>query len=187
VSDWVYDWLADMALPGLAGIGGIVVGTGAMVAAFASYNLARQVRGDERRREEEAARERYRDQLIRVLEPAVSALLEHRAEMVKSRTVGTPAERNLRSDAMARLKLAQVVASGEERRVVLEAMTAYIASHKTKHWQVMGGTNGELTIYLANILGTYDADDEVKKIGELVAKQTKRWGTPPSAGPTGSA
>lgn len=186
MTDWVYDWLADLTVPGLAGIGGIIVGTGAMVAAFSSFNLARQVREDEQRRERVAEAERYRDQLIHVLEPAVSALLAHRAEMVKLHSVGTPAERNLRSDALARLKLAQVVASKEDRRIVSEVTTAFIASHKTKHWQVMGGTNGELTIYLANILGTYDADKEVEDIRKVVAKQTKRWVTPPSAGATAS-
>ncbi|MEK6310118.1 MAG: hypothetical protein V4755_05385 [Curtobacterium sp.] len=88
MSDPVYDWFKDFFMPGAAAIGSTLFGLGAVLAARKANNaadesngLAASVRNDELKREADAAKERYKDQLFRTIEPTITAMLEHRAEL----------------------------------------------------------------------------------------------------------
>ncbi|WIB69783.1 hypothetical protein [Curtobacterium sp. MCBD17_026] len=166
MSDWVYDWLADMTLPALAGIGGIVVGTGAMVAAHAankvaeqsraiaeqSLALAEQVRGDEQRREADAGRERYRDQLFRTVEPAVTALLGHRAEVAAGRGL---ADRSTVAEVLTRLQLILAVVNDEDEALIIACLNAYERAVARQDLSVIKFVLGGLALKLPLLL----ADD----------------------------
>lgn len=166
MSDWLYDWLADMTLPALAGIGGIVVGTGAMVAAFTSnkvaeqsYALAQQVRDDEQRREADAAHERYRDHLFRTVEPTISAMLEHRAELRRVPEMGPVDETEYRSTALARLRLIMSVTAVEDSAPLNATVRSYTGAINTGRPEVVRGVLGQLVLHLAEFLEEGRDDD----------------------------
>lgn len=158
MTDWVYEWLARLAVPGLAGIGGIVVGTGAMVAAYTSNKVARQslalaqqVRDDEQEREDAAAEERYRAQLEHFIETAISSLVEY-ANAVEKHPVVVGGEQQLHAATQARLILVDAVAQGED---TLATKAAYEVFHELGHhrlYRVRRDVAGLLTGALAQAL-----------------------------------
>lgn len=182
MSDWLYDWMKDLAVPALAGVGGIVVGTGAMVAAFTSnrvatqsLDLAQQVRDDEQKREAQAARERYREQLFQTLEPCVTVLLEHRAELMRSFKQGTLEEVALRSLAIGRLRLVLAVAQNSDVFVVAAAVRTYRQAALLQQPKVFVGVIGQLVATLPALLTEpHDSSKLVKEIDTSIAEQTAK-------------
>lgn len=123
-------------MPLLTGGGSVVVGAVAIYVARQSHELAKQVRADEGTRDEAASRERYRDQLFKVVEPAVSAVIDYTNEVNTVHEVDTAELRKLRSAASSRLRLMRAVAVGQDRLI---ADVAWIRlGDITKHplWQV---------------------------------------------------
>ena len=119
-------------MPGLAGVGGIIVGAGAMLAAFASntvagqsFALAQQVRGDEQEREDASARERYRDQLFRTVEPAITALMEHQALWAEPANRGAGSGAGAVANVMSRMLLLEAVATAHDQVFVNAAIDVY--------------------------------------------------------------
>lgn len=176
MSDPVYDFLKDLVVPGLAGVGGILVGVGAIVVAHRSNALAEQVRNDEQRREIDAARERYRDQLFRTVEPAVAAILEHRlllAEFFKP-IPGVPKTAAPVSNVLSALNLVDAVASAEDRRVVQAVMDTYEEAISRKDFKVLNYVLGGLALGLARLLAEErSVDDLVAKTNGLVAEAVR--------------
>lgn len=177
MSDWVYDWLADLALPALSGIGGIVVGLGAVIVAYHSRNvaadslgLAQQVRDDEQEREVAAATDRYRDQLFRTVEPAVAALLEHRAATLTARGDLSASEvRNAYANVIARLRLVGVVANDQDRQLVMASLRALKEATEMNDVAVLRQVLGALAVYLPDLLSEpRDIDDLVRQTDALV-------------------
>ncbi|MDR6574333.1 hypothetical protein J2X60_002992 [Curtobacterium sp. 320] len=164
--DW-YDWLKDIGLPTLTGVGSVVVGAVAIVVARQSHKLAVQVRLDESKRDRGAARERYRDQLFRTVEPTVTAMLDHRAEMLSSRRVGTADERNLLSNAIARLRLVLAVVSEHDRPVIDAVVRCYRKASDHTDWRIGAAVAGGLSVVLPSLL-TDDHD-----VARLVADAEK--------------
>lgn len=159
MSDPLYDVLKDLLVPGLAGIGGIVVGAGAMLAAFASnkvanqsLGLAHQVRVDEQNRERDAARERYRDQLFRTVEPAVTAVLEHRAVLLREGKLEAQVERLAGATVLVRLELVRAVASPTDFPVAQAFVDAFLESNKTKEAKIVAAVLGDLALTLPGLL-----------------------------------
>lgn len=188
MSDWVYDWLADLAVPALSGIGGIVVGVGAVVVAYRSHGvaershgLAEQVRADEQKREADASRERYRDQIFRTVEPAVSALLDLRGELMARPEIGTPAERNLGSNVTARLSVISSIASRDDKRVLLAAARAFIDARRTKRPDVLRRVAGQLALLLPKLLRDGHSVVELEKqAAAMVQEALTELGPAPS-------
>jgi len=184
-TDWhpwfSYEWWNDIGVPALGAVGSIAVGAGAIIVAYRSHHLAERVRGDEQKREAKAAQDRYRDQLFQNIEAIATALLSHRAELVRAESTGDAAERNLRSDATIRLKLAHVTLDAEDRAAINAGIEAYRAANKTGDWKIMGTVAGELAVHLSSLLDKErDVPDILTRIGDLVAKATKRWAPAPS-------
>lgn len=170
-----YDWLKDIWLPLLTGGGSVVVGAAAIWVARRSHRLAEDVRTDEKKRDNAAARERYRDQLFRTIEPAVSALLEHRAELNLRRVSGSAEDRNLRSGVVARLRLVDVVVNEEDRKVVKAALDAYRSAVKTEDWYITGTVAGRLAVRLPRLLADdRDVDAMVERFEKEVGDATKQ-------------
>lgn len=196
MSDPVYEVLKDLVVPGLAGIGAVVFGLGAVLAATRandvaeqSHNLAGQVRGDELKREADAARERYRDQLFRTVEPSASAFLEHRAELIADARLGTERELVLRSNAIARLRLVAAVTNVDDTKVVLAVIKAYRGSVQTGNARVVRGVTGQLALILPALLTEgHDADALAADASALLQKQIKKAAErakgKPDAGPS---
>ncbi|UWD83634.1 hypothetical protein NY057_05155 [Curtobacterium flaccumfaciens] len=196
MSDWLYDWLKDMTLPALAGIGGIVVGTGAMVAAFTSNKvaeqalaLAKQVRDDEQERDADAARERYRDHLFRTVEPAITAVLDHRAEIMTTFRISYTAESVLRSAVLARLWLALSVAETEDARLVKAAQEALSGALATGYADIVASIEGDIVLTLGMLLSEErDVSGLISRTNGLVAAAVAKRaaGSTPTGGTTGS-
>lgn len=133
--DW-YDWAKDIGLPLLTGGGSVVVGAVAIYVARQSHKLAVQVRKDEAGREAAAGKERYRDQLFRTIEPTVSALLDHRADIAAGR-VGAADERAGVAKVLGRLNMVDAVANAEDKKMVHAVLSAYEEAAGLKDRAVM--------------------------------------------------
>lgn len=123
---WIsYEWWRDVGTPGLSGVGGILVGVGAIVVAARTHALAKQVRNDEQKRDQDAARARYRDHLFRTVEPAVAALLDQRANDEEPDSA-KPLERvRPVTNVMSRLNVLRAIANTEDRRYIDAVIGAY--------------------------------------------------------------
>jgi hypothetical protein len=191
VSDPLSDFLKDPLLPALYAIGTIRVGIGAIAAADQSNGLAAQVRDDEQQRDAAAAaaaaaRDRYRDQLFRVIEPTVSAMLALRAEIQTSHRVGHPAEALLRSDVISRLSFVSSVATRLDRRVALACLQALNDALSTGRANVTGHVLGILVLLLPELIEEpRDIDGLVKAAKEATPAAEKLFGG--SASPSTSA
>lgn len=178
--DW-YDWLKDIGLPALVGLGSIGVGAVAIVVARQSHELAMQVRQDEGKRDDAAARERYRDQLFRSIEPAVSAILAHRAEILRVYRINVPSEGLLRAATVSRLWLVAVVTSESDARLVHASRKALDGSLATGRGDVTAYVLGELSLMLPALLhDDRDVDDLVKQTEEIVSKAIEYCDARPS-------
>lgn len=125
-----YDWFADIWLPLFLGLSSVAVGAVAIAVARQSHNLAVQVRKDEAKRDEDAARERYRDQLFRTVEPAVAAVMHHRAALV-AQDWETLRKTNGQAAIILRLNFIAAIANDEDRKVPKAAIDAYEAAYET--------------------------------------------------------
>lgn len=175
MSDPLYGVLKDLLVPGLAGIGGIVVGAGAMLAAFASnkvadqsFELAKQVRADEQKREGDAARERYRDQLFRAVEPAVSAVLEHRAVLLRERKLESQAERLAGATVVVRLELVRAVASPTDFPVAQAFVDAFLNANRTTEVMIVAAVLGDLALTLPGLLSDASKTEALKARAEAM-------------------
>jgi hypothetical protein len=161
VSDPLYEVLKDLVVPGLAGVGGILVGIGALVVAQRSHALAEQVRADEKKRDDAAAAALYRDQLFRTVEPAVTALLDYRVELLASHQVDGAADRAVRSAAIVRLSMLRAVVNEDHLRVVSAATASYYRAMDTQRWDVLWRVLGRMVVLLPLLLDSDPPDDEL--------------------------
>lgn len=173
--DW-YDWVKDIVLPALVGLGSIAVGAVAIVVARQSHELARQVRQDEAKRDADAEQKRYRDQLFRTVEPAVLAILEHRlllAEFFKP-IPGAPKTAAPVSNVMSALNLVDAVANVEDRRVVQAVMETYEEAITRNNFKVLNYVLGGLALGLARLLAEeHNVEGLVAKTNGLVAEAVR--------------
>ncbi|MBF4626529.1 hypothetical protein [Curtobacterium flaccumfaciens] len=191
MSDPVYEWFKDFFLPGFVGIGTTLFGLGAVLAARKANGAADEsngltvaVRADELKREESAARERYRDQLFRVVEPAVTSILAHRAEIMTSYRIGHPAEGILRSEVVSRLWLTAVVTNDTDGRLVDANRKALDDAITTGRGDVTAHVLGDMALMMPTLLqDARDIDALVKQTGDFVSKAIAVFATPA----TGSA
>lgn len=179
--DW-YDWLKDIGLPLLTGGGSVAVGAVAIYVARQSHELAKQVRADEGTRDAAASRERYRDQLFRTIEPAVAAILAHRAELITNGALDTARERNLLSDSIVRLRLVMAVVNDEDRPLVDAVVRNYRVVTDMDDWGVIAAVEGGLAITLPSLLTDgRDVDELIERtesfIDEAVAERSKTTGS----------
>lgn len=166
--DW-YDWLTDIWLPLLTGGGSVVVGAVAIAVARQSHRLAKQVRADEGKRDEAARRERYRDQLFRTVEPAVTALLDQRGEIRTARRVGTSEDRNAVAKVLGHLNMIEAVANDEDSALVRAVLRAYEAAAQRKDMAVMLFVLGGLAFTLPRLLSEdRDIADLVRQTDNIV-------------------
>ncbi|MDT0209036.1 hypothetical protein [Curtobacterium sp. BRD11] len=126
----VYDWLKDIGLPTLVGVGSIAVGLVAALVARQSHNLAVQVRKDEAKRDEFAARERYRDQLFRTVEPAIALVMDLRTALITG-DQNAFQTRGAHAAVFARLSFISAIANEDDRAVSEAAIDRYEAAAQT--------------------------------------------------------
>lgn len=152
MGDPVYEAIKDLVVPGLSGIGSVIFGLGAVLAAGRANDVAEQVRGDEQKREAYAARQRYEDQLFRTIEPTVAAFLVHRSEIATSRTVRTVPEQLLATDVIARLRLVQAVVNENDKPLLDAIIRSYRDAIEANDWEVLVSVTGSLAIQLPALL-----------------------------------
>lgn len=185
-TDWQpwlsYAWWSDIGVPALGAVGSIAVGAGAIVVAYRSHNLAERVRGDEQKRESDAARERYHDQLSRTLEPTVTALLAVRAEVISSNQIGTPHETSLGAAVTTRLRLVSSVANPEDEEVAHAAAAEYMKARNTGRSDVLEAVLGALAVTLPALLIDEQDSKELKaEISSMVDDALAKLGPDASA------
>ena len=149
--DW-YDWMKDIGLPTLVGIGSIAVGAVAALVAKQSHELAKQVRADEAKRDAEVARERHRDQMLQAVEASVVAVLAHRGTLWLSRDLGGPEDRVVGGTTIARFELLTAVADESERPATIALNRAFISANNTSDARIMLVVLGELALALPRLL-----------------------------------
>lgn len=157
-----YDWFTDIWLPALVGVGLIAVGLIAARVARQSNNLAMQVRRDEAKRDEAAARERYRDQLFRTVEPAVATVMDHRAALMAG-DWQTVHRRGTHAAVIMRLNFISAIANEEDRKVSTAAIDAYEAAAQTDDQSTFKDALAAIALVLPNLC----SDDRI--VAELVA------------------
>lgn len=165
--DW-YDWVKDIGLPALVGLGSIGVGAVAIVVARQSHELAKQVRKDEAKRDEDAARERYRVQLLSAVESAVAAVLAHRGALWISRDLGGAEDRVVGGTTITRFEMLEAVADQRELRAVLAMNHAFIDANNTDDVRIVLDVLGELALALPRLLAE---PPETKNI----ARRASEW------------
>ncbi|PZE93896.1 hypothetical protein DEJ00_01365 [Curtobacterium sp. MCLR17_039] len=185
-TDWhpwfSYEWWNDIGVPALGAVGSIAVGAGAIVVAYRSHNLAERVRGDEQKRESDAARERYRDQLFRTVEPTVTALLAVRAEVMSSDLIGTPHETSLGAAVTTRLRLVSSIANAEDEDVAYAAAAEYMKARDTGRSDVLVAVLGALAVTLpALLIDDQDSKELETEISSMVNDALEKLGSEASA------
>lgn len=163
--DW-YDWTKDIALPTLVGVGSIAVGLIAALVARQSHNLAVQVRKDEAKRDQDAARERYRDQLFRTVEPAIAVALDYRAALVAG-DWQTLRKGYGQTAIILRLNFIAAVANSEDRKVPKAAIDMYEAATRTQDLETIADALAGIALTLPRLCS--DERDIAKLLRELEA------------------
>jgi hypothetical protein len=165
-----YDWLKDIWLPLLTGGGSVVVGAVAIWVARRSHRLAEQVRKDEKKRDDAAALERYRDQLFRTVEPAVTALLELRAHFATDLRANRSPDRSAVARVLSRLNVIDAIASDDDRRMVNAVIDAFEEAADTKNPAVLHNVLGGLALKPPRLLSEdRDIDELVETTRKIVA------------------
>lgn len=158
----MYDFLRDLLVPGLAGVGGVLVGVGAIVVAHRSNALAEQVRTDELTREADAAEERYLAQLGHFIETAITSLVDY-GNAVEKHPALVGAEGRMHAATQARLVLVNAVARGDD---ALPTQAAYEVFHELGHqrqYRIRRNVTGLLTGALAQTLARQNSPADIEK------------------------
>jgi len=174
---WIsYEWWRDVGTPGLSGVGGILVGVGAIVVAARTHALAKQVRNDEQKRDQDAARARYRDHLFRTVEPAVAALLDQRANDEELRKAKKSSERvRPVTNVMSRLNVLRAIANAEDRQYLDAVIEAYGVAMSASDPKVTSNILASLAVGLPRLLSDdRDVNHLVRATKDLVAEALQR-------------
>ncbi|MET3452215.1 hypothetical protein [Curtobacterium sp. 1544] len=126
-----YDWWKDIGTGLMAVVAALTVGFTTIRVAYGSRELAREVSDREKKRSEAADRERYRDQLLRVIEPAVTSLVTYGNALSASDEPNSVAIRQLRADATARLTLVDAIADERDRYITSAILRDFLEA--TEH------------------------------------------------------
>lgn len=160
---WIsYEWWTDIGASSLSGLGGVLVGVGAIVVAARTHSLAKLVRDDEQRRDLLAAEVRYREQLFRTVDLAVTALLEFRGQLAAAMYGGQKPVWSAIADVRSRLGMIDAIADADDKRVVRAVLKAFEEAVDVANPAVLHNALGKLAGVLPMVL----ADD--RKIEELV-------------------
>lgn len=166
MSDPLYELSKDLLVPGLSGLGAIVVGVAALFTARKSNALSAQVRQDEIDRETAGAAERYRGQLIDVTEAAMSSLMEYGTALNSSKEVETASERNERALVNTRLGFLSRVAKGDDTKIVQATIDELEkACDKSSSWWVRARVAARLASRLSFVVT--EARDTAKVLKEI--------------------
>lgn len=158
-------------MPLLTGGGSVVVGAAAIWVARRSHRLAEDVRADEKKRADEAARERHRDQLFRTVEPAVAALLSHRDSIGRPDAPGVVSEPSPVPDVMSRLNFVSAVANEEEQDVIAAVIEVYGVAVKASDPKVKRKVLASLSVALPRLLVD---DQDPKDLARKIRSESKR-------------
>lgn len=163
--------MKDIVLPTMIGVSSIAVGAVAIVIARQSHRLAEDVRSDEASRDAEAARVRYRDQLVRAVEATVAAVLAHRGTLWISRDLDGPEDRVVGGTTVTRFELLAAVADEADLPAVRSMNKAFIDANGTGDVRVVLAVLGELALALPRLLTEpSEVDDIVKRSDEWIPK-----------------
>jgi len=130
------------------------IGITTISVAVGSRRIAKKVSDREEARGKRADAERYRDQLVRVIEPAITALVAYGNAMMASDKPNSKANEQLRADAIARLALVDAIADKNDRYITsvinLEFFEATVPSrHAVVRQNVAGRFAGALAGVIA--------------------------------------
>ncbi|ROS63889.1 hypothetical protein EDF42_2143 [Curtobacterium sp. PhB172] len=175
---WItYEWWGDIGTGLLSFLAAAVIGGITVTIAIRSHILAgRSVREAKDRAERDTA-DRYRDQLVRVVEPAVGDLVAYGNLIDAAKMVNTDEERQVRAGVLSRLILVDAVAQGEDRALTSAIIESFSqGSRVLRHgWIVRVQIAGRLAGALAGVVGKQNSHDELlADIKGAVANEEKK-------------
>jgi hypothetical protein len=181
-SDWhpswiTYEWWGDIGTGLLSFLAAAVIGGITVTIAIRSHMLAgRSVREAKDRADRDTA-ERYRDQLVRVVEPAVGELVAYGNLIDAAKMINTDEERQVRAGVLSRLILVDAVAQGEDRALTSAIIESFSQGSRVLRygWIVRVQIAGRLAGALAAVVGKQHSHDELlADIEGAVANEEKK-------------
>ncbi|MCS6559972.1 hypothetical protein NYQ31_16355 [Curtobacterium flaccumfaciens] len=174
-----YEWWGDIGTGLLSFISAVVIGGATVAIAVRSHRLAATSARDGEARAARDDAERYRDQLIRVVEPAVSELVLYGNLVNSADRLDTVAELQARASTIARMNLVEAVARERDREVAVAITEVFVEGSRVVRFgkfvrvQVAGG----MAEALADLLGRQKAHAElVADIRSTVGREKVRAG-----------
>lgn len=174
-SSWsTYEWWGDIGTGLLSFLAAVVIGGITVTIAIRSHQLARRSAREVKERADRDDAERYRDQLIRVVEPAVTELVAFGNLVDTARRIDTAEERQARAAALSRLVLVDAVAQGKDRELASAISQAFFVGSLVVPWGwvVRVQVAGRLAGALAAVVGKQHTHaDLLKDVESTVAEE----------------
>lgn len=161
---WIsYEWWRDIGTGLMSVATAAIVGGTTIAVAVRSQRMARSAQDVASSRDEKASVDRYRDQIVRVVEPAVSALVAYGNAVNSSSNPDASENNQLRADALSRVILLKAVANAVDSNAV-EAIRKTFASASThKNKRVRVHVTGRLAEKLAELVSVESSRSELIK------------------------
>jgi hypothetical protein len=155
---WIsYEWWRDIGTGLMSVAAALALGITTISVAIGSRRLAKKVSDREEVRGERADVERYRDQMVRVIEPAVTALVAYGNAMMATSTPNSKENEQLRADALARLALVDAVANQNDRLIThVINLEFFEATDRSHHPVVRQNVAGRFAGALAGVIAHRD-------------------------------
>ncbi|TDW69150.1 hypothetical protein EDF51_106134 [Curtobacterium sp. PhB25] len=148
-----FEWWSPFGTGLLSFTAAALIGATTATVAFRSHLLARRVAATADQQAKSAREDRYRDQLLRVVEPAVSSLVEYGNHVSEAQRVETAGELQLHATTLSRLFLVDAVADESDQEVTQAVVQAFHSLHKTPRWGTRVEVAGRLAGALARLIG----------------------------------
>lgn len=148
-----FEWWSQFGTGLLNFAAAVLVGGATVAVAWRSHRLAKKVAEEAELRASADAEDRYRDQLIRAVEPAISSLVKYGALAGSNFLNAVDDEGAARSDALSRLLLVDAIAKDDDRRITTEIFRAFEASGFSKWNRARAMVAGRLAGSLAAVIG----------------------------------
>ncbi|MFJ3027973.1 hypothetical protein ACIPEQ_03945 [Curtobacterium sp. NPDC087080] len=167
-----FEWWSQFGTGLLSFAAAVVVGSATVAVAWRSHRLANKVAEEAGLRASADAEDRYRDQLIRAVEPAIGSLVKYGALAGSNFLSAVDVEGAARSDALSRLLLVDAIAKDDDKRMTTEIFRAFEASEFSKWNRARVMVAGRLAGSLAAVIGRqHDPDVLIADVRGALAEE----------------
>ncbi|MDR6574327.1 hypothetical protein J2X60_002986 [Curtobacterium sp. 320] len=167
-----YEWWRDVGTGSLGVIAAVLTAAATIWVAIRSHNLAKKVaedaaeradrdRRDAERRAEDDRADRYKDQLGRVIDSAMTALVAY-GNAVTEGLGWTDEQRQLHAASQARLMLVHATANEHDKPATQAVYEEFHSSGHSARWDVRRSVAGLLAGALANVLARQDSVETIE-------------------------